>query len=77
MTGRPETRGLTIRFVRIAGDSVSGSLDPYAAPDCDCVLSTTFTGRVRANRIDGTFITLGGAPRGTPLRGRWRVTRRE
>jgi hypothetical protein len=76
VTGRPDTRGLTIRFVRIAGDSVSGSLDPYTAPDCDCVLTTTFTGRVHADRIDGTFTTYGGAPTGTPQRGRWAVTRR-
>ena len=76
MGGRPATRGLTIRFVLVAGDSVSGSLDPYAAPDCDCVLTTTFTGRVHANRIDGTFTTYGDARTGAPLHGRWAVTRR-
>ena len=73
---RPSSRALTIRFVRIAGDSVSGWLDPYQAPDCNCVLTTTFMGRANGDRIDGTFRTVGD-PRATGAQeGRWTVTRR-
>ena len=75
-TTRPATQGLTIRFVGVAGDSVSGVLDPYSAPDCACVLHTTFTGRVRADRIDGTFVTHGDDRAPAPQVGRWTVTRR-
>jgi hypothetical protein len=65
---------LTITFVRIAQDSVSGALQPYEGPDCDCTLTTTFSGHVRGDRIDGTFVTRGaGGPGQT---GRWTVRRR-
>lgn len=73
---RPAARALTIRFVRVSGDSVSGVLDPYDAPDCDCLLTTTFTGRVRGNRIEGAFVTRGDVRAAAPQGGRWTVTRR-
>ena len=65
---------LTIRFVRLAGDSVAGMLDPYEAPDCACVLTTRFVGRVRGDRIEGTYETR-GSPTNGPVAGRWRVKR--
>lgn len=66
---------LTIRFVRIAGDSVSGTLEPYQSPDCSCILTTTFIGRVRGDRIAGTFTTR-GEPGDAPRTGRWSVRRK-
>jgi hypothetical protein len=66
---------LTIRFVRIEGGRVSGALDPYRAPDCDCVVSTTFVGNLTGDRITGTFTTRGGQ-RSTPVTGDWEVRRR-
>lgn len=66
---------LRISFVRIAGGNVSGTLDPYTEPECKCTVYTTFTGRLRGNTIEGTFLTRGaGLPR--EQTGRWRVTRR-
>jgi hypothetical protein len=50
---------LTIKMVRVSGDSVSGVLDAYRDPQCDCPVVTTFTGRVAGDTIDGTFITRG------------------
>ena len=76
VSARPSAQGLTIRFVRIAGDSVSGALDPYSAPDCACALRTTFTGRVLGDRIEGTFVTHGDARASAPQTGRWAVRRR-
>lgn len=65
---------LRIAFVRIAGGAVSGTLDPYTDPDCRCTVQTTFTGTVRGNTIEGTFVTRGSQlPR--EQTGRWRVTR--
>jgi hypothetical protein len=65
---------LTIRLVRISGDSVSGVLDAYRDPQCDCPVETTFSGRVNGDRIDGTFITRGTATV-APQTGSWRVKR--
>lgn len=73
---RPAAQGLTIRFVRLAGDTVSGMLDPYSAPDCDCVLTTTFTGQLQGDRIAGTFETRGDPRAGAMQPGRWSVSRR-
>lgn len=73
---RAAAQGLTIRFVRLAGDSVSGMLDPYSAPDCSCVLTTTFTGQLHGDRIDGTFETRGDPRASTTQSGRWSVSRR-
>lgn len=71
--GQPTT--LTIRFVRQVGDQVSGQLDPYTDPDCNCPVFTTFTGTVRGERIEGTFTTR-GSPGGAAVTGTWHVDRR-
>ncbi len=67
---------LTIRFVRVEGGRVSGALDPYRAPDCDCIVSTTFIGDLTGDRIAGTFTTRGGQ-RSVPATGEWEVHRRQ
>jgi hypothetical protein len=66
---------LSIRFVRVEGGKVSGALDPYRAPDCDCVVSTTFIGDLSGDRIAGTFTTRGGTS-SAPVTGEWEVRRR-
>ncbi|HKP74287.1 MAG TPA: hypothetical protein VJT67_02035 [Longimicrobiaceae bacterium] len=76
MTIQPQqARPLTIRFARFEGDRVTGAMDPYVDPDCNCPVSTTFQGMVRGNRIEGTFETS-GAPAGHPVTGRWSVERK-
>jgi hypothetical protein len=66
---------LRIAFVRIAGGEVAGTLDPYTDPECKCTVQTTFTGTLRGNTIEGTFVTRGAElPR--EQAGRWKVTRR-
>src|SRR6266581_3237679 len=50
---------LTIKLVRVSGDTVSGVLDAYRDPQCDCPVETTFTGRLSGDTIDGTFTTRG------------------
>lgn len=66
---------LSIRFIMIEDGVVSGTLEPYKDPDCDCFLSTTFTGRVHGDVIQGTFVSHGGPGR-TTQDGRWKVTRK-
>ena len=66
-------RLLAIRFVEVAGGALEGALEPYIAPDCDCTVTTTFSGTIRADTIRGTFITR--APMMTPQTGVWAVMR--
>lgn len=69
-------RPLTVRFVQIrSGDeTVTGVMEPYEDPDCGCIVSTTFVGRVGSDTIEGTFISHGGDGHPTTM-GRWRVDR--
>jgi hypothetical protein len=67
---------LKIHFVRKEGGSLSGTLDPYRDPDCDCSVTTTFQGVFRdARTIDGTFTTVPSAPGGSVTGGKWTATR--
>lgn len=66
---------LSVRFILIEDGVVSGTLEPYRDPDCDCFLSTTFTGRIRGNVIEGSFVSHGG-PGHVVQDGRWKVTRK-
>lgn len=67
-------RALTIRFVRISGDTVRGRLEPYPDPETGELLVTTFTGWLRDVRtFAGTFVTTAG--NGAQQGGRWKVTR--
>ena len=65
---------LSIRFVEYRGGQVSGALDPYRAPDCNCIVSTSFIGTVTGDVIKGTFTTRGGQ-RDVPITGEWEVRR--
>lgn len=64
---------LTIRFVRIVGGHVSGTLHAYADPVTGVRLFTTFVGELRGNVIDGTYTTR--LPSGEEQTGRWTVER--
>jgi hypothetical protein len=65
---------LTVSFMRAERGTVSGVLDPYEDPECRCAAYTTFTGRVRGDRIEGTYATRTAASARYTL-GRWSVTR--
>jgi hypothetical protein len=65
---------LTINLVRVSGDTVSGVLDAYRDPECDCPVETTFVGRLNGNTINGTFTTK-GSQSVAPQTGTWRVKR--
>ena len=67
---------LSIEFVRIDSgtETVSGTLAPYRDPDCGCVVSTTFTGRVSRDAIEGTFVIQAGGAYGA-RRGKWKAER--
>ncbi len=54
-----QSQVLTIQLVRVGDGTVTGTLDPYRDPGCNCPVETTFTGRVNGDTITGTFITKG------------------
>jgi hypothetical protein len=70
----PATRTLQISFVHAAGDSVSGSLEPYQDPDCGCTLRTWFTGRLSGEQIHGRYTSL-NTETGQRIFGEWTVRR--
>lgn len=68
------TQVLTIQFVHASDGTVGGLLEPYWDPDCQCEAITTFRGRLRGDRLEGTFSTrLGLTDQAT---GRWVAHRR-
>ena len=78
-TGRvpdpPPPRTLTIRFVRVQGDTVSGRLEPYRDPTCGCRLVTTFRGRLRGNQLRGSYESL-HEESGKTVTGKWEAERK-
>jgi hypothetical protein len=66
---------LLIRIVNVNGKQIRGELEPYIAPDCECVARTTFYGTREGYGIYGTFVTR--LQNGTEQRGEWWVKRRE
>jgi hypothetical protein len=64
---------LTIRVVRVGDGTVTGVLDPYRDPACDCPVQTTFNGRLDGDTITGTFTTTGAST--LSQSGTWRVRR--
>lgn len=73
---QPLARTLFITFVQAENDLVSGKLDPYQDPDCDCILNTVFEGRLEGNRIEGTYTSRSQAT-GLFVKGTWYVERRK
>jgi hypothetical protein len=65
---------LTIKLVRVHADSVSGVLDAYRDPECDCPVMTTFTGTLSGDTLEGTYATR-GSQSNAPQTGTWRVRR--
>lgn len=65
-----------ITFIRKEGGSLNGTLDPYRAPDCDCMVTTTFEGTFTdASTIAGTYTTVPSKAGSSVTSGTWKVTR--
>jgi len=67
---------IKIHFIRKEGGNLSGTLDPYRDPDCNCPVTTTFQGTFRdARTIEGTFTTVPSTSGRNVTGGKWKVTR--
>jgi hypothetical protein len=58
----------------IRNGEIFGKLEPYVAPDCDCTVNTSFTGRMRADTVSGTFFTEASTM--LTQTGTWRAVRK-
>lgn len=74
-TRRQANQVLTIRFVRVTGSTVSGTIEPYPSPDCSCQLITVFRGDLRGDRIEGTFRSHHSEHETPVQQGTWWATR--
>jgi hypothetical protein len=68
---------LSIRFVRVDGNLITGTIDPYPSPDCECQLLTTFRGEILGDRIEGSFITHHSGFDQGAQKGTWWVRRKK
>ena len=53
----PHPELLAISFVRVSGNFVRGTLEPYRDPVCGCRLHTVFDGELKGAVIEGTYQT--------------------
>jgi hypothetical protein len=72
----PRTAVLTISFVRVAQDRITGTLAPYVDPATGERLNTTFEGQRKGDVIEGRFTTRSAGGSATQT-GQWKVTRRQ
>ncbi len=75
LTRQAANQVLTIRFVRVSGNTVSGAIDPYPSPDCSCQLVTVFRGELNGDRMEGTFRTTHSNDPTLIQQGTWLATR--
>lgn len=69
------TSPLKISFVALAHGQISGKIDPYTDPSCQCQVQTEFTGTRDHNEISGDFkTTVIGKP--IEQHGVWNVKRK-
>ena len=67
---------INIKFMRKEGNKVTGTLDPYRDPQCDCTVTTNFEGSFTdARTIEGTFTTVPSRTGTNVTGGKWKVTR--
>lgn len=67
---------LRITWVGLHRGHVEGALEPYIAPDCQCTVTTVFSGSVtdEGDAIKGEFVTTGTTLRQT---GTWTVRKKK
>ena len=63
------------RHFVVEDGQVSGRIDPYTDPVCDCQVKTEFLGLLKGDIVDGTFTTE-MIEDGKTMRGNWSVARK-
>jgi hypothetical protein len=70
------SRALSIEFVRVSGSMITGTIEPYPSPDCECTLLTVFRGELVGDRIVGSFTTHHSGMEVAAQKGTWWATRK-
>jgi hypothetical protein len=69
---------INIKFMRKEGNKVTGTLDPFRDPQCECTVTTNFEGTFTdARTIEGTFTTVPSKTGANVTGGKWKVIRRK
>jgi len=55
--GPMNAKPLPIKLMEAQGNQVTGKLEPYTDPQCNCSVETEFVGTRKGRHIDGTFTT--------------------
>jgi hypothetical protein len=67
---------LTVSFVKSEKGLLTGTLDPYTDPDCNCDVRTTFAGTIDGDVMTGEFtIERWDNPGGRQVKGTWHMKR--
>jgi hypothetical protein len=66
---------LNISFVSSQGGILTGTMDPYIDPDCQCEVRTTFAGTIDGDVITGEFTIERWDQTGKRAKGVWKVKR--
>ncbi|MGH7696446.1 MAG: hypothetical protein ACRENH_15780 [Gemmatimonadaceae bacterium] len=67
---RDRSQVLTIKFVRVDREHVTGAMDPYPSPEDGTMLVTVFRGAIKGDRVDGEFMIL-DSKSPLPQQGTW------
>ncbi len=68
---------LAISFVEATGGYLTGTMDPYIDPDCQCEVRTTFAGSIDGDFIVGQFSIERWDKKGTPAKGTFKAQRKK
>jgi hypothetical protein len=74
--GAPSPQVLRIDLMRVVGDHLTGTIEPYRDPETGYAVSTTFEGTITQDFIVGEFVTV-NARTGDHLAGTWTVKRKK
>jgi hypothetical protein len=66
---------LTVSFVRSEKGLLTGTMDPYTDPDCNCDVRTTFAGTIDGDVITGEFTIERWDHTGPQVKGTWHMKR--
>jgi hypothetical protein len=71
---KKQSQVLKIKFVKIAGEAITGTIAPYADPRCNCTVKTSFDGVVNGDSIIGSYV-MSSDDADVERRGEWSAER--
>ena len=69
-----QSQTLEIKFLKVAGDAVTGTIAPYIEPRCNCKVKTEFSGALTEDAIIGSYV-MASEDGAVERRGEWSATR--